>query len=89
MSVTPAGGATLAVFDSVPVAVEAMLAVSVYVTVLPAGKSTSLSSMLPLPLAVKPLAPPVAMAVNVAPAEQTRQGVDQPRPLSRRWARRC
>ena len=35
--------------------------------VLPAGMSTSVSSMLPLPLAVKPVAPPVAVAVYVAP----------------------
>ena len=31
--------------------------------VLPAGMSTLVSSMLPLPLAVKPLAPPVCVAV--------------------------
>ncbi len=65
VSVTPAGGVTVAVFDSVPLALPLMVAASVYVIVLPAGRLT-VSLMLPLPLAVKPEAPPVPTAVNVS-----------------------
>ena len=60
-------GLTVAVFENVPVAVEGTVPVIVYVTVLPAGRSTSVSSMLPEPVAEKPLAPPVSVAVQVSP----------------------
>ena len=55
---------------------------------LPAGKSTSVSSMLPLPLGVKPVAPPVSVAVNVAPRQRVGQVVDDRGAGRRRWARR-
>ena len=61
------GSLTVAVFDNVPLAAGLMVAWTVYVIVLPAGKVTAVSSMLPLPLAVNPVAPPVATAVYVAP----------------------
>ena len=60
-SVTPAGAVTLAVLESVPVASGAMLAVTVYVTVAPTGMST-VSLIWPLPLVVKPAAPPLPTA---------------------------
>src|SRR5207253_1670807 len=64
-SVTPPGALTVAVFTNVPVALDAMLATSVYVIVAPTGRST-VSLMLPLPLAVKPEAPPLPTAVKVS-----------------------
>ena len=64
-SVTPAGAVTVAVLASVPVAFDATLATTVYVTAPPTGKSI-VSLMLPLPLAVKPAAPPLPAAVKVA-----------------------
>jgi hypothetical protein len=47
-----------------------MVALIVYVTVLPAGKFTAVSSMLPEPPVVKPVAPPVCAAVYVAPVSE-------------------
>src|SRR5436305_1920544 len=66
-SVTPAGTATVAVFDNVPDAPAVSVALTVYVIVLPAGIVT-VSLMLPLPLALKPVAPPLAVAVQVCVA---------------------
>src|ERR1051325_2022560 len=58
-SVTEPGAVTVAVFDNEPVADALMVPVAVYVIVLPVGMLT-VSLMLPLPLAVKPVAPSVA-----------------------------
>ena len=52
----PTGGVTVAVFDNVPVAVELTVPVTLYVTALPAGSETLVSSILPEPLGVKPVA---------------------------------
>ena len=41
---------------------------------LPAGRSTFVSSMLPDPLEAKPVAPPVSVAVNVAPTSELVSG---------------
>src|SRR5207302_197988 len=58
------GAVTVAVFVSCPVAAGLIRPVTVYVTVLPTGRfSTSLR--LPVPDAVFPVAPPVAVLVNV------------------------
>ena len=62
----PAGGVAVAVLVMVPVAVELTVPVTIYVIVLPDGKLTDKSLMLPEPLVVKPVAPPVAEAVNVS-----------------------
>jgi len=62
-SVTPAGGVTVAVLTNVPVAQGLTAPVTTYVTVLPTGRFTAASLTLPLPLAVKPDAPPVWVAV--------------------------
>ena len=43
--------------------------VTTYVIVLPAGIETLVSSMLPEPLAEKPVAPPVVVAVQVSPVK--------------------
>src|ERR1700682_1579778 len=59
VSVVPAGAVTVAVLVKVPVADAMMLAVTVYVIVLPTGM-LAVSLMLPDPLAVQPVAPPVA-----------------------------
>jgi hypothetical protein len=50
-SVTPAGAVTVAVFDSEPVALGLMFAMTVYVTLPPTGRLT-VALMLPEPLAV-------------------------------------
>src|SRR5687767_5983164 len=50
-----------------PLALALTVPKTVYVTVLPTGRFTAVSLMLPLPLAVNPVAPPVLAAVNVAP----------------------
>src|SRR5689334_15043045 len=62
-SVTPAGAVTVAVLVTVPVVPAGMLPVTTYVTLLPTGRLTVVSLMFPLPLAVKPVAPPVGVAV--------------------------
>ena len=67
-SMAPAGTATVAVFDSVPVAAAAMVQFAVYVTVPPTGRFT-VSLRLPPPAAVQmpPPAPPqVQVQVNEA-----------------------
>ena len=61
-STTPLGGVTLAVFEIVPLAELSIFPVILYVILPPAGMST-VSFMLPLPLAVKPEAPVVELAV--------------------------
>ena len=63
-SVTPVGAVTLAVLESVPLAVEASSAVSVYVAVAPLGRFT-VSVIEPVPLAVH-VAPLDAEHVHVA-----------------------
>ena len=67
-SVTPFGEVTVAVFEIEPVADALMVPVALYVTLLAAGILT-VSLMLPLPLAEKPVAPPVSVAVNVTPVK--------------------
>src|SRR6185436_4081300 len=57
-SVTPAGAVTVAVLLKVPVAAGSIVADTTYVMELPGGIVTE-SLMFPLPLAVKPLAPPL------------------------------
>ena len=64
-SVVPAGTATVAVLTSMPVAAADSVAVSVYVTLAPAGRLT-VSAMLPLPDAVH-VPPPAPTQVHVAP----------------------
>jgi hypothetical protein len=59
----------VAVFDNMPVAAGLTVPVITYVTVLPPGSSTVVSSMLPEPLAEKPVAPPVGVAVQVSPVK--------------------
>ena len=59
---TPAGAVTVAVSATLPVADELSVASTKYVIVLPEGMFTVLL-ILPLPLAVKPVALPVAVAV--------------------------
>jgi hypothetical protein len=61
----PLAGVTLTVLSSVPVAAGLTVPVTVYVIELPAGSEAAVSLMLPLPSAVKPLAPPVCVAVQV------------------------
>ena len=65
----PMGGVTVAVFDTVPVAVELTVPVIVYVIALLAGRLTPVWLMLPVPLVAKPvaLALPVLAAVQVSP----------------------
>jgi hypothetical protein len=58
-SSTPAGGATVAVLVSVPVALGAIVATTVKVTLAPAGRSTVVA-MSPLPLGAAQAPPPVA-----------------------------
>src|SRR5205823_13386191 len=65
-SLIPAGAVTCAVFDSVPVAAELSLPLALQMILLAEGIVT-ISLMLPLPLAVKPVAPPAWVAVNVRP----------------------
>ena len=67
-SVTPFGEVTVAVFEIEPVADALMVPVALYVTLLAAGILT-VSLMLPLPLAEKPVAPPVSVAVKVTPVK--------------------
>ena len=67
----PGGGVTVAVFVMGLLAAAVILPCTVYVIVLPEGKSTPVSSILPEPLAVKPVAPPVPTAVNVTPVSAT------------------
>ncbi len=62
----------MAVLARLPVAAAPMLATTVNVAVLPTGRLT-VSLMLPLPLAVKPDALPVATAVQVALVDRSRQ----------------
>ena len=64
-SVTPAGGATVAVLARLPVAAAAIRPVTVNVTVAPTGRLTVVL-MLPLPLAVH-VPPPVPVHVQVTP----------------------
>ena len=62
---TPAGAVIVAVFDSVPVADGLMLATTVYVTVLFAGILMAVSLIAPVEgVVVKPVAPPVAVALQ-------------------------
>ena len=67
-SVTPAGGATLAVLERVPVAPAATVPESVYVAVPPTARLT-VSLMLPAPLALQ-LDPGDAEQVQVAPSSE-------------------
>src|SRR5580692_7678096 len=55
----------VAVFDRVPVAVDEIMAVTVYVIEPPAG-SVGASEMLPDPDVLKPVAPPDPVAVQVS-----------------------
>src|SRR5262245_49469689 len=66
-SVTPAGVATVAVLERVPVADTSMVAGTVYVTLPPVGRFT-VSLMFPVPDAVH-VAPPAPMHVHVAVTE--------------------
>ena len=63
-SLTPAGAVTVAVFDRLPVAPAAIAALTVYVTVPPAGRLT-VSLILPDPAAVQ-VPPPAPTQVHVA-----------------------
>src|SRR5438309_2239748 len=65
VSVTPFAAVTVAVLDREPVAEDSTVAWTTYVMLLPAGRSTLLSLMFPEPMAVKPVALPVALAVYV------------------------
>ena len=65
-SVTPLGRVTLAVLAKVPVADELSFPIALYVTILPDGIVT-VSSIVPVPLAVNPEAPPLWVAVKVTP----------------------
>src|SRR5262245_12534611 len=62
-SVTPAGAATVATLLIVPVAPAATVAATVYVIEEPGG-SVTVSARLPVPLAILPVAPPVAALVK-------------------------
>ena len=64
-SVTPVGAATVAVFDRVPVALAAIVAVSVKVAVPPEARST-VALMLPAPFAASQFDPADATHVQVA-----------------------
>jgi hypothetical protein len=64
-SVTPAGGATVAVFTTVPVAAVLMVADTVYVTLPPTGRLTRLL-MLPDPDGAGHVPPPAPTHVHVA-----------------------
>src|SRR6187402_2039895 len=66
-SVTPAGAATVAVLLSVPVAAGDKVALTVYVTLAPAGRLT-VSLILPEPAAVQ-VPPPAPTQVQVAVSE--------------------
>jgi hypothetical protein len=66
-SLTPPAALTVAVFDSVPVALDEMAALAVYVTDPPAGRLT-VSLILPEPLAVH-VPPPAPTQVQVAVSE--------------------
>ena len=67
VSVTPAGAATVAVLDKLPVAVGKMVPVTVKVTEPPAGRFT-VSLMFPEPAAVA-VPPPAPTAVQVTPVK--------------------
>src|SRR5215831_9420355 len=67
-SVTPSGGATVAVLVSAPVVPAGTVPLTVNVACVPTGSVTS-ASMLPLPVGVPHAAPPpVAVQVQLKPA---------------------
>ena len=85
-SMAPAGTATVAVFDSAPVAAGAMVQFALYVTLLPTGRFT-VSLRLPLPAAVQ-MPPPAPLQVQVQINEAGNVSTTVARP-ARCSARRC
>ena len=63
----PTGGVTVAVLVNDPCLAGSIVAVTVYVIELPAGRLTPDWLMLPVPVVAKPLAPPVCVAVQLSP----------------------
>ena len=61
----PIGGVTVAVFVTEAGGAATIVAVTVYVTALPAGKVASVSFKSPVPLAFGQTAPPLAAQVHV------------------------
>jgi len=78
----PLGGVTVAVFATVDGGVAMTVAVTVYVTVLPAGNVASVWFTSPLPLAFGQTAPPLAAQVHVWLAMPVGAGSDTTEPAA-------
>ena len=76
----PLGGVTVAVFVTVAGGAATTVAVTVYVTVLPAGNVASVWFTSPLPLAFGQTAPPLATQVHVWLAMPVGAGSDTTEP---------